>query len=248
MEIFFELHSDLPREGPGCNSATRKAFSQLPSFSSPFRVLDIGCGPGIQTIQLSSLIKSRGEIVASDVNQDYLDILREQVTKRSIENINCEIADMFDLKYDEGSFDLVWSEGAIYIIGFEKGLLEWKRVLKPNGFIVVSELSWFSENPPEEIGSFWEAAYPNMKTVGENIEIAQNCGFDMVNHFSLPKSGWLDDYYTPMEKRASMLLEKYSNKQEVIDQLRSLMIEVEMYKKYSDCYGYEFYIMKSTSA
>jgi hypothetical protein len=66
---------------------------------------------------------------------------------------------------------LIWSEGAFYIIGFENGLLEWKRLLKPNGCIVVSHISWLRENPPEELRKFWTECCPNIKMIEDNLEI-----------------------------------------------------------------------------
>jgi tRNA G46 methylase TrmB len=52
-KIFFEVHNDLPREGPGDNKSTRKAYLTLPVILEKPRVLDIGCGPGMQTVELA---------------------------------------------------------------------------------------------------------------------------------------------------------------------------------------------------
>jgi ubiquinone/menaquinone biosynthesis C-methylase UbiE len=248
MEIFSELHTDLPREGPGCNESTRKAFLQLPSLPNSARLLDIGCGPGIQTIELASLLEGNGgELVATDIIEGYLRDLELNLVDGGMQNATCEVADMFNLNYENNSFDIVWAEGAVFIIGFEKGLSEWKRLLRPNGFVVVSELSWFTEDPPQETRSFWTTAYPNMKTIDENIMVAKSCGFDVVNHFSLPESGWFDDYYGPLESRIGNLQEKYSESQEVVSQLQGCMLEIDMYKEYSEHYGYEFYILQANN-
>lgn len=249
MELFLELHKELPREGPGCNSSTRHAFSLLPPLSSGAHLLEIGCGPGIQTLELASLMgEGGGTVTATDLNQEYLNSLERALLKSKTENVSCEIADMFNLKYDLNSFDLIWAEGAIFIIGFENGLTQWKPLLKPNGLIVVSELSWFTDNPPAEAALFWEVAYPGMKTVSENVLCAKKCGYDSVGHFALPESAWYDDFYVPMEKRIRKLQEKYATDQKAIVELENFMAEIDIYKKHSKHYGYEFYVLQAISA
>ena len=168
MNIFSEIHCGLPREGPGCNEATNRAFSGISNIPTAASVLDLGCGPGLQTIELSQLLKvSKGSVTAVDHNETYLEELALKVSEQSIDNIKCEKADMCNLHYADNSFDIIWAEGAIYIIGFKKGLKEWKRILKPNGIISVTELSWIADDIPKEISEFWSLEYKEMQSVEE---------------------------------------------------------------------------------
>ena len=245
MEVFSEIHSDLTREGPGLNASTREAFLKIKDIPAGAKLLDIGCGPGIQTMQLASLLENyNGEIVASDVNENYLNALRQKISANDIGNIQCETADMFNLHYDDASFNILWAEGAIFIIGFEKGLTEWKRLLQPNGVVVVSELSWLKPDPPQEALDFWGAAYPPMQNVQDNMDVAERCGYSVEAHFTLPEAGWYEDYYLPMEQKIESLREKYSDNSRVLSQLDDAMLEIEIYKKHSAYYGYEFYILR----
>jgi len=59
-DIFFEIHRDLPREGPGRNQYTRKAFRMLPKMEKP-HILDVGCGPGGPTMELARV--SQGDVI-----------------------------------------------------------------------------------------------------------------------------------------------------------------------------------------
>ena len=73
MNIFSEIHCGLPREGPGCNEATKRAFLGISNIPTVASVLDLGCGPGLQTIELSQLLMvSKGSITAVDHNETYL--------------------------------------------------------------------------------------------------------------------------------------------------------------------------------
>ena len=135
-EIFWEIHSGLPREGPGDNESTRKAYRMLKGLPENPRILDIGCGPGMQTIELAKL--SSGRIDALDSHQPFLEQLKKSAKKEGVDDIIKTVnGDMFNLSYENSSFDLVWSEGSIFVIGFEKGLREWRRLLTEKGYLVV---------------------------------------------------------------------------------------------------------------
>lgn len=245
MDIFFEIHDGLEREGPGNNEATRRAFSQVRDLPVNPEILDVGCGPGIQTIELSRLINGTGgQITAIDLHKQYLDALEKKIEEAGSNNISLDIQDMNDLPYEPATFDLIWSEGAIYIMGFENGLNQLKQFLRPGGHVVVSELSWIKDGAPAEILNFWDEAYPAMKTVDRNIEIAKNCGYQLIGHFTLPEKGWFDDYYGPLEKRISELELKYAGDNDALSQLAQEKLEIDHYRNYSSFYGYEFYILK----
>jgi SAM-dependent methyltransferase len=151
---------------------------------------------------------------------------------------------MFALDFEPASFDVLWSEGAIYIIGFERGLREWRPLLKTGGYLAVTELSWLIADPPAEAKTFWLENYPRIQTREENLDILQKAGYREVGHFALPESAWWQDYYTPLEKRIAMLAEKYRNNDEALAFLDNSQREIDLYRKYSEWYGYVFYVMQ----
>jgi 2-polyprenyl-3-methyl-5-hydroxy-6-metoxy-1,4-benzoquinol methylase len=60
VNIFFEVHGGLPRECPGDNISTKKAYLTLKDLPEKPRILDVGCGLGMQTLMLAKL--SNGKI------------------------------------------------------------------------------------------------------------------------------------------------------------------------------------------
>ena len=243
LKLFFEIHSGLPREGPGNEESTAKAFSMLTELPANPRILDIGCGPGKQTIDLSRL--TEGEIVAVDNHRPFLDVLKGKIADYGLgERIRAEHGDMFDLGYEAGSFDLIWAEGSIYIIGFARGLESWKRLLTKRGYLAATELTWLKPNPPSELTEYWNEQYPPMTTTEKNLKVIRDCGYEVVGHFALPESAWWNDYYNPQEKRLSLLREKYRNDDEALAYLAFEQEEIDIYRRFSDFYGYVFYVCR----
>jgi ubiquinone/menaquinone biosynthesis C-methylase UbiE len=247
MDIFFELHQDLPREGPGDNPSTRKALALLVGLPPRPLILDIGCGPGMQTVELARC--TNGKIIAIDTHQPFLEKLKQRAQAEGLsDKITTINMSMFALDFEAKSFDAIWSEGAIYIMGFEQGLRACQSLLKPGGYVTVSEICWLRPQPPSEVQTFWAANYPGMRTVEENLEIVRAAGYREVGHFVLPPSAWWEGYYTPQEARIAMLRTKYRDDVEAIQLLDESQLEIDLYWKYSDWYGYVFYIMQKAKA
>jgi ubiquinone/menaquinone biosynthesis C-methylase UbiE len=243
MSIFFEIHSDIPREGPGDNESTRKAYKLIEKYVSKPVILDIGAGPGMQTMEIAKL--TDGTILATDMNEDFLHVVEERAKQFGVsEKISTQIANMKKLPFEEGVFDVIWSEGAIYIIGFEKGLQEWKKFLKNEGIIAVTEISWLKEDVPNEPWSFWKEAYPEIDTVSANIQKAEVLGYKLIDTFVLPESAWWGEYYPPLEERLVMLREKYQNDEEALRMIAETQAEIDLFRKFHEYYNYVFYIFQ----
>lgn len=242
QDIFFEIHRGLPREGPGRNDYTRKAFEMLPGLDRP-RILDIGCGPGGPTIELARI--SDGFVIGLDNHQPYLNVLEEKIESAGLSGrVNAKNGSMFQMDFPEESFDIIWAEGSIYIIGFERGLKEWRKFIKAGGFLVLHEVTWLKPNPPEEIAEYWKKMYPGITAIPDNLEVILRCGYDVLGHFPLPEDAWWEEYYHPLEKRLNQLKTKYRDDPEALKVLDSEQEEVDLYRKYSEWYGSVFYVMQ----
>ncbi|MCK4239944.1 MAG: class I SAM-dependent methyltransferase, partial [Candidatus Lokiarchaeota archaeon] len=186
------------------------------------------------------------KIMALDTHQPFLDELNYRAKSESVQDkIETVNRSMFSLDFKDDFFDIIWSEGAIYIFGFGKGLKEWRRFLKKGGYFVISELSWLKQNQPEEVKGFWNEYYPSIKLIEKNIRIIKNLGFNFLHNFTIPESGWWDDYYIPLENRINLLRKKYKGNIEANKVLDQELEEIFLYKKYSEYYGYVFYIIQN---
>lgn len=243
-KVFFEIHNNLPREGPGDNKSTRRAFRMLTDLPEKPCFLDVGCGPGMQTIELAKL--SNAEITAVDNHQPFLDTLEKRAIAEGVSSkIRVVNGDMNRLDFEAKSFDVIWSEGAIYNIGFKWGLHEWRKFLVNKGYLVVSELCWLDPNPPLEVKEFFKTAYPAMKTVKENLEVIAEEGYQIVGYFVLPESSWWTDYYLPISSKLPRLKEKYRDNKDALTIISCEELEMEMLRKYSKHYGFVFFVMRT---
>ena len=241
IELLVELHEGLPRLGPGNDESTLKALALCEHLPAEPEILDVGCGTGAQTLALAE--NTVGHITAVDLIPNFLAQLDKKVVHAGLEErIEIQEADMNELPFSEASFDLIWSEGAIYIMGFDNGLSEWRPLVKPGGYLVVSEVSWFSPDPPREVCEFWNENYPAIRTVDENLAAARERGWLPVGHFHLPREGWVQEYYGRLEKQLPTFRQTHADDPEAQEVADLTELEMSMYSQYSDFYGYEFYV------
>ncbi|MGD9044484.1 MAG: class I SAM-dependent methyltransferase [Desulfobacterales bacterium] len=246
MEYFYELFESLPRCGPGDNISTRKAFNTIPNPPVHPLVLDIGCGPGVQTIELAKL--SKGSVIALDNHQAFLDKLTKKAEMEALLNrIVPKNKSMLDMDFEDNTFDIIWSEGALYFMGFQNGLRRCHQLLKDDGFLAVTEIVYLVNNPPAPLIEYFEKEYPDIKVVKDKIELIRNERFHLISNFTLPKSSWLDSFYLPMEEELTRLNRKYQGNEIALGIFEQMKNEIDLYKKFSDFYGYEFFIMQKTN-
>jgi ubiquinone/menaquinone biosynthesis C-methylase UbiE len=243
LEYMYELFEALPRCGPGDNESTRRAFNTIPKLPEQPFILDIGCGPGVQTIELAKI--SNGKIMALDNHQPFLDkLMKKARDKGLVKNIIPKNISMLDMDFAENTFDIIWSEGALYFMGFQNGLRRCHQLLQRDGYLAVTEIVYLVPNPPISVIQYFEKEYPDIKVVKDKIELIQNEGFHLISNFTLPESSWLDSYYLPMEEELSRLNKKYQGNEIASGIFEEMKNEINLYKKFSDFYGYEFFIMQ----
>lgn len=241
MKYFYELFEKLPRQGPGCRDATMRALGLLADLPANPMVLDIGCGSGMQTLVLAEELKTR--IVAIDNHRPLLDTLNLSASQAGLDIETRELS-MVEMPFAPESFDLLWAEGSIFIIGLSNGLHDFARYLKPGGYLAFTELCWFVDNHPDEVRAFFAAEYPDIKTIAEVRQMAADSGYRVIDSFNLPDSAWWDDYYTPMLERIKELKPRNSGMAEAEVVYARCEAEIDMFRRHSACYGYTFFVLR----
>ncbi len=243
LNLICELHAGMERQGPGSPEMTVKALSFLDNLNKNLRVADLGCGTGGQTMVLAHNIT--GNIIGVDFFPGFIETFNKNAKKLNLqERVKGIVGSMENLPFQKQEFDLIWSEGAIASIGFEKGLNYWRNFLKTDGYVAVTYESWFTDKRPAEIEKWWIDNVPEINTIGHNISIMQKLGYIPVAAFTLPEKCWTDNYFIPREAAGKALLEKYAGNKTVEAFIANMTHEAELYSKYKQYYGYVFYIGK----
>ena len=157
--------------------------------------LDIGCGPGVQTVDLLKI--SGGKVVALDFLPLMVERTRSNAAQAGVaERLEVLEQDMKHMDFAPGSFDVIWSEGAIYNLGFENGLETIKRLVRPGGHVAVSEAVWLKPDPAAPAVEFWRQ-YPEIDTIDNKLAVIDRLGYEREGHFVLHESEWTADNYEP---------------------------------------------------
>ena len=209
------------------------------------RVVDLGCGPGRQSLVLAQELSS--SIIAADIHQPYLDQLQTSATQAGLNaRIETRNISMDALDYPEGSIDLVWSEGALYAVGVSKMLRLLHPMLRPKGLLAFTEISWLLPNPPGEAAEFWKA-YDAMGDIDQNIQKITSAGYRVFSHFTLPREDWWDEYYNPLLERIEILRLDSENGSAVAAVMEATEKEIDVHRQWGHAYGYVFYLCQKSS-
>lgn len=243
LELICEYYAGVERQGPGSPEITLKALSFIENLSDQSRIADIGCGTGGQTMVLAE--HAPGTITGIDLFPRFIELFNQNAAKLNLQDrVKGVVGSMDDLFFQREELDLIWSEGAIYNIGFERGLSEWREFLKPEGYIAVSEASWFTDERPAEIEEFWQDAYPGIDTVPNKVAQMQKAGYVPIASFILPENCWIEHFYEPQVPAEEAFLKKHAGNKAAEDFIANQRHETQLYYRYKEYYGYAFYIGK----
>ena len=243
FSLICEYFSQLARQGPGSPEVTIKALSFIDNLTDHSRIADIGCGTGGQTMVMAH--HAPGHITGIDLFSAFIDLFNAQAHKLHLQDrVKGIVGSMDNLSFQHEELDLIWSEGAIYNIGFERGLNEWRTFLKTGGFIAVSEASWFTEGRPHEIDRFWTEEYPEMDTIAHKVAQMQKAGYIPMATFVLPENCWTEHFYAPQVSAQEKFLKRYAGNKIAEELVANQRHEAELYYIYKEFYGYVFYIGK----
>lgn len=241
FNLICEYFSSTERQGPGSEEATLKALDLVGALPQDAKIVDIGCGTGSSALVLAKTLGL--EVVALDLFPRFISILRERSEREGVSDlVNAVVGSMEELPFPDNSLDLIWCEGAIYNIGFERGMREWSKLLKRGGHIAVTEPTYLTDERPEEITSFWHEAYPEVETLPAKVQKMMDAGFAPIGAFLLPEECWTANYYLPQAKAQELFLRRHADNEFARELVKNQRHEARMYSKHKEHYGYVFYI------
>lgn len=243
FSLICEYFSSISRQGPGSDESTCRALGMIGELPSDAVIADLGCGCGSQTLQLA--LNTQARVKALDLFPLFIDRLMDRCREAGVaDRVEGIVGDMCSLPFEKASFDVIWSEGAIYNIGFKRGISEWRDYLKPEGWLAVSEASWLTDSRPSEIENFWNEAYPEIDTIANKVQQLRDAGYHDICSFVLPTECWTDNFYLPQKEAQRIFLELHPDNKTAVELVSNQRHEAELYSRFSDYYGYVFYVAR----
>lgn len=241
FNIICDYFSGLERQGPGSPEVTLKALSFIDNLTDQSQIADLGCGTGGQTMVLAEHVP--GTITGIDLFAGFIDRFNANASRLQLQSrVQGQVGSMDSLPFEPESLDLIWAEGSIYNIGFERGLREWRNFLKSGAYLAVSEACWFTDERPAEIDAFWNDAYPEINTIPVKVAQMQAAGYVPVATFVLPTECWTTNFYRPQAALQDAFLKAHPANPTAENLVAEMRREVEMYDTYGAYYGYAFFI------
>jgi len=244
LALLLELHLDGERQGPGGDDETRLAITLAGlAERKGLAVADIGCGTGAPTLVLAREIDA--SITAVDFLPPFLERLQARAREAGLaDRIETREASMDALPFEPASLDVIWSEGAIYNLGFSRGVAEWRHFLKPGGVLAVSELTWLTQERPAELEEHWLNEYAEVDTASAKMAQLEAAGYTLLGYFPLPERCWLDNYYRPLQSRFDAFLDAQSHSVAARDIVAAEQRELSLYERFSSYVSYGFFVAR----
>lgn len=242
LDLIIDLYRDLERQGVGGRAETAKvmALANLDP-TKPYKILDIGCGTGAASLQLAESLNAT--LTAVDLLPEFLQVLDQRAAAQNLaDRIQTRQCAMDQLPFAAESFDILWSEGAIYNVGFKAGISHWWPFLKPGGLLIVSDITWLCQPQPPEVQQYWQTAYAEIDTAAAKIQQLSENGYIPLAYYALPSNCWLEHFYLPLQAGFEAFLKRHAHSEPAKSLVAETQKEIEMYKNHSQVYTYSFFI------
>ncbi len=240
-DILYEVFGPLAQGAPGNDAATLRALDAVPGRDTVREVLDLGVGHGRTTFTLAEALRN-ARITAVEIHAPFVRRITERARKAGVTHrVHAVCEDMEKIDIADGSIDLVWAEGSIYVVGMEQALLTWRPWLRPGGCLAFSDFVRWTDDLPEEAHDFWAMEYPDMGSEAVIRSRVEAAGYRVVGSFRMSKEAH-EAYYVPLKARVAELADRAdADIQEILEGLRK---EIDVVRRFRDEAGYTFFVLQ----
>jgi ubiquinone/menaquinone biosynthesis C-methylase UbiE len=142
-----------------------KIVESLAPMESGSKIMDLGTGPGILSIELHKLLP-QAKIIGIDLSSDMLEIARKNADEAGMSNFETRLGKAEEIPIESNCANLVVTQSSFHEWEDpQKGLSEIFRILKPGGSLILKDYnrSWLSS---------WRRGLLKclLKVVGESYE------------------------------------------------------------------------------
>ena len=170
------MHRDLPRAAPGSTETTRLLLRLAGPLPDHPWVLDLGADAGRAGLVLAA--DTGGLLLALGPRLPVMTRLGTAAAAADLrDRVHPVVGAPQALPLPDAAVDLLWAEGSPF--GFDAALVGWRRVLRPNGTLVLTELEWTTSQPAAQARSFWAERHPAMRAAADNVRAAQAAGWSV---------------------------------------------------------------------
>ena len=188
------------------------------------RILDIGCGTGVPTIELAKW--SEGEVIGIDIDKQALarcneKIRQEHLTSR-VRTIHCSLMDM---DFPDSYFDMIWAEGSVFVLGFKISLKDWRRYIIPGGYLVLHDA----------VGD-----------LPEKLSVAKGLGYVCVEYILISGDEWWNRYFNPLQKKIDAIRDTCKGNAEAMTFLNARQKEIDDFNSDREANGSVYIVLQKS--
>jgi len=156
--------------GPATEVLLRRA-----GLRSGLRVVEIGCGSGNTACWVAEQLAPEGSVLAVDVSPEQIEQARQQAERRSLPNIEFQVADAYSPRLPEGTFDLAYCRMVLmHLTRPAEALSAMRALVRPGGVVVCEEMDlgcWLCDPPAEAMTRFFALNADLGERRGENFSL-----------------------------------------------------------------------------
>jgi len=177
------------------------------TLSPETKLLSVACGGG--ELELYLCEKYGCTVTGVDASSHGIENAAAKTTSRRLEKLaSFEVGDAENLRFEGETFDVVFCSGALCAF-LEKGPMEFHRVLKPQGKVVIFEVIWLEDDIPKEVNENWtNGGKFQVLNLASHCQAFQDQGFDIVLSEAYHEPSWWEAYHEDRSSSPSFQEEK----------------------------------------